>query len=206
MSEEAKDTSGVPEDAGSVQTESKTEDSFAGSEENKVDYLSFKKAVDREKKAVERARIAEEKAQELEQQRLEKEGKLSELVESLRAENQKWKSKTTEVVSNFAYKSVKSQLEAEAAKNGCLNPRALSKLVDLDTFDVDTDTFEASSDQLKSAIEDVRKENPWLFGKASPNINNSNPKVEAEDRPKAKSKPLSEMSKDELFKAWEKSQ
>ena len=166
--------------------------------QDSVSYQSHAKLL-AEKKAVQAKLQQEREAREkMEQARLEEQGKLSELVESLKTENARLKQQNTDVVGNFAYKSVRSQLMTEAAKVGCLNPNALAKLVDLDSFDVDTETFEASSDQMKAQIEVVRKENPWLFGKTSPAVNNSNPSVNA-SQTKQKMKPLKEMSQDDLL-------
>lgn len=203
MSDEIKEPGGSLEESGGQNQESAAQDSVAGGAADKVDYLTYKKVMDELKRAKASGQESREEAERLRQERLEQEGKLSELVDSLKAENQKLKNETRKVVGNFAYKSVRSQLEAEAAKVGCLNPNALAKLVDLDSFDVDTETFSASQDQLKVAIDSVRKEVPGLFAKASPNVNNSNPKIGAEPS-KGGLKKLNEMSEEELVKAWEK--
>ena len=78
---------------------------------------------------------------------------------------------------NLAHSTLSSQVSAVATEMGCVDTKALTRLVDLSTLDVDQETFKADGSGLKMMLEDAQKEMPYLFSKAGPKIDNHNLKA-----------------------------
>jgi hypothetical protein len=179
MSELENGGSPTPEQEVSSSQESK-EQQAAGSPEagNTVKYESLL----REKRRVASAAAELEKVRaELEhekQAKLEAEGNLAESNERLKKQVDELSKSKKQLAGNFAYNSLVSQVEAVAAKLGCVDTEALGKLMDLESVEVDMETFRADQEELKAMIESQKKSRPYLFNKQGPKINNSNPSTE----------------------------
>jgi chromosome segregation ATPase len=101
----------------------------------------------------------------------------------------------------YAYKVVSSQLEAEAAKTGCLNPQAFVKVAKADGLINDlevNDEFEVDPNSLKSTMEKAQKEYSFLFGKPTPSVRDGVPSGNQQIKPLQKSD-LANQSMDKLL-------
>ena len=162
-------------------------------EEQKVKYESFLREQRRAATALERAKKAEEKAEALEQAQLEAEGNLAKANEKLKEKVAELTKKNLEIQGASAYQSLSSQVEAEAAKLGCIDANALKKLMDLESINVDVETMQADPQEVIAAIEMQKKDRPYLFQKKGPQINTQNPNAEFVQKKKS----VSDMSPEE---------
>jgi hypothetical protein len=162
-----------------------------------VQYETHKRVVAKAKNWQSRAEQAEQKAVEVEQALLQAEGKKDELIDNLRKQLVEKDTRLKSTVGNFAYSSLTAQLEAEAAGVGCVDVKALSKLVDLSSVSVDDESFMADGEQLKILVDDAKKTMPYLFSKAGPKINTRTPGGSTESF-EEKQTDYSKMSADEL--------
>lgn len=173
-----------PQEANSVPAVEETQATQAasGSETDSVSYQTHRRLLAEKKKAQARLMELEERASRLEQEKLEAEGSKDQLIEKLKTQLAEKDKKYKSAIGNYAFTSVRSQIEAEASKVGCVDTEALTRLVDLDTLDVDDETFRADQEQVKMLIDEVKQKRPYLFSKHGPkldphvpNIGNTNP-------------------------------
>jgi tRNA U34 5-carboxymethylaminomethyl modifying enzyme MnmG/GidA len=172
-----------------------TSEAAQGSKDQ-VSYDTYRKTVSEAKKLKEALRQKEEMLALAEHQKLEAEGKKDELIQQLKLKADKLEKEKNNLFSNFVYSSLDQQLRDEAAKLGCIDSEALSKLVDVEGVDVDPKTFKADRDQLVAVIEEVKKARPYLFQKGGPKINAQLPSGQAKQ---VEHKELKDMSKEELW-------
>lgn len=173
--------------------------SGAGGGDKKVAYPTYKKTVDEVKRLKAELRVREEKLTLAEQEKLSAEGKKDELIAKLRGDNEKLSKGQKDMLKSVIASRLDDQLQAEAARLGCVDLEAVSKLVDLSDVEVDEKTFRADKAKLTEVLEDLKKSKPYLFNKVGPKINGKLPSgkvIEGE-----KGKKLSDLSKDEL---WQK--
>ena len=187
MSEQEMAGSPAPDQDGIQKGQESNEQLETGSPEsnNTVKYESLLR--EKRRAASANAELERVKA-ELESERqakLEAEGNLAESNERLKKQVDDLTKSNKQLAGNFAYNSLISQVEAEAAKAGCVDATALGKLMDLESVDVDMETFRADSDEIKSMIEQQKKDRPYLFNKKGPQINSSNPSTEFTQKKKS---------------------
>lgn len=89
-------------------------------------------------------------------------------VEKLRDEKQRLEKEVTESKKAYLEASLKSEVRAEAAVMGLIDPDAACKLVDSSLIDVDEDTGEIGG--VKKALERLIKQKPYLIEKKEPEI------------------------------------
>lgn len=201
MSDEAKGADGAPvgtTDGGTQESKTQTAD---GGGDQSVKFETYDKAM-RSLSATksERDELKERLAR-LEQEKLEAEGNKDQLIANLKKERDEYKTKHHHAVGSFALSQGKMALVDEAVKAGCNSPELLSKVMDSDlqTLDYGED-FRPDPGQIKSLVEKARKENPVLFSKAAPKVADHN--LNTNTQTKKKSKPLSQMSDEELDAMW----
>lgn len=139
------------------------------------------------------------------QEKLEAEGKLAESNEMLKKRLADAEKKNKEIIGKNVYNSLTAQIQAEAAKLGCVDTSALVRLMDLNSFEVDMDTFQADPELVKAAVEQEKKSKTYLFNRQGPKINTENPNAEFVQKKKS----ISEMTPEEqtaLAKAIDKSE
>lgn len=180
MSEQEVSGSPAPDQDG-IQTGQENQEQLETGSPNSNNTVKYESLL-REKRrfAAEKDR-ADKLALELEdarQAKLEAEGNLAESNERLKKQVEELSRSKKQLAGNFAYNSLVSQVEAEAAKLGCVDTDALSKLMNLKDVEIDMETFRADQEELKAMIEEQKKNRPYLFNKQGPKINNSNPSAE----------------------------
>jgi hypothetical protein len=161
---------GAPEQAasGDVQENNNTVQSVqptasGGSETTQtVKYDSYRKAVSEKKKIQAQLEETSARLAELEETRLASEGKKDELIQSLQERVKKYKGEIDQRDATYAYKSVSSQLKAEAAKLGCVDPDTLIKVAPLDTLEVGED-YTVDAQSLKMLLDEQKEKMPYLF-------------------------------------------
>ena len=180
MGEEIKAGDPAPDTKGIPKVEEIKEQPDAGSPEtgNTVKYESLLREQRRRVASDAKAEKLAVENEHLKQAKLEAEGNLAESNERLKKQVEELTKGKKELAGNFAYNSLVSQVEVEAAKLGCIDTEALGQLMDLGSIEVDMETFKADSGELKSAIEQQKKDRPYLFDKKGPKINSSNPSTE----------------------------
>lgn len=113
-----------------------------------------------------RQRYAELKSRvdDFENEKLKTEGKKDEMIQKLQTKLKEIESTTKKAATSFAHRLVAKEVEAEAAKRGCIKPQALIKLADLSGIDIDDD-FNVDSSSVKALLDKMQKENDFLFKK-----------------------------------------
>lgn len=117
----------------------------------------------------------------IEAEKMEAQGKLKELNETLKKQLAEKDNQVKSIVKEFGSRTLKTSFTQEASKAGCVDPDALYKLVDLSSVDVGED-FSFDSEQLKSTITEAQKTRSYLFKKdaaapkdATPNSKQTTP-------------------------------
>lgn len=176
--DKSKGASGADADETELVDETETTDDDASGDDESgktVSHSTYKKTVSEAKKAKETARkLAEEKA-DLETRLLAAEGNKDEQIKSLQTKLAETTKKNKDIYGAMARKSLNSQIKAEAAKAGCIDPDAVISLADLSELEVDAETFEADADAIKEIVTGLKKSKPYLFSKPGPKINGKLP-------------------------------
>jgi hypothetical protein len=129
---------------------------------NTVSHETFSKVLDEKKSLQERLKAYEAK----EKETAEKNGEFERLYREEVAQREKIANDAREEKARFALSSVRSQLQAEAAKLGVSRFDVLEKLVDLNSLAKETDSnFQVKPEAMKSLLEKTQKENDFLFKK-----------------------------------------
>ena len=180
MSDDKKAGSPAPDDKGTPNVKEPKEQPDAGSPDagNTVKYESLLREQRRRAASDAKVEALESEREELMQAKLEAEGNLAASNERLKKQVAELTMKNKQIQGNAAYSSLVSQVEAEAAKLGCVDADALQKLMDLKDIDVDVTTLKADPQEVIAAIEKQKQDRPYLFQKPGPKINTSNPKTE----------------------------
>lgn len=136
-----------------------------------------------------------------EQARLEKEGNLGELVSSLREQLKKAQEDKTNIKKNYAYTSVKEQIQSLAKEAGCVRPDLLIGLAKEDRYkdyfnqiQVDDD-FKVNIDDTKRVI-DLMKDEFKDIGLFKPKDINHTPATL--EKIKTTKKTLGDLTKEEI--------
>jgi chromosome segregation ATPase len=110
----------------------------------------------------------------IEQEKMEAQGKLKELNDTLKKQLSEKDNQLKNVVKEFGSRTLKSTFMQEAAKAGCVDADALYKLVDLSAVEV-SDDFGFDQDQLKTAITEAQKNRSYLFQKSAAPVKDATP-------------------------------
>lgn len=204
MAEEILSESAQPDGGKSAPTETNQEIVVNRSPEEYAKRVQELAAENKRRKESERALKAQlddisKKLQEKETKEVEEQGKWKDAYEKIKAELESTKTQAKQKESTFAFKTVSGQFAAEAAKAGCLNPTALTKLATAEGLLNDleiSDEFEVSQESLKAAIEKAQKEHHYLFGKTTPAVRDGVPGGKTKSA--LASTDLTKMSVDEL--------
>lgn len=138
-------------------------------------------------------RELEERVQATESEKLLEQGKLKEYADTLKAEAEKLKTELKSVKQNFAFTTVKSQIERKATELGCVDSELLMKAIDLDKIQVD-DSFSVEANSLGEVLESVRKSKPYLFKQDGPKFKDGTPGTVAGGKPE-----FAKMTKQQLI-------
>lgn len=139
--------------------------------ENKVAYETHKKLLGEKKSIQAKYEEIEKKFNEMNENKLASEGKKDELLEAYKQKIGTYEEK----FNNFAYSAVSNNVALEAQQMGCIDKDALVKLVDLTSLNVG-DNFSVDTDEVKTMLEQVKKERPYLFKPVNPNVNTGTPR------------------------------
>lgn len=130
-------------------------------------YRNQKRASDK------RADDAEAKLKEIERAKLESEGKHKEASEFYKKEADEWKVKFESATGSYATTIITSQVKAQAAQMGCIDPDALCKLAPMQDLADDVDeNYIVKPEAVKGMLDMMQKRSPYLFKKQAPVIEN----------------------------------
>lgn len=142
-----------------------------------------------------RKKLQEQKRLNEETQRraLEEQGQYKELMEVYKRDAEESKSYAGKLKDAFAMKIINDSVAMEAQKLGCVDPEALSSLVNLQELPID-ENFNVDRNHVRTLLEDMKKQKPYFFKVSTPKIPDAIPaKPEA---PKVKS--INEMNNKEI--------
>lgn len=166
-----------------------------GGEKKTVSYDTYSKTVKEAKAAKARAKELEDKLAGAENDRLGAEGKKDELIAKLKSDNEKLTKTQKENLNSFVFSSLDNQVREVATSLGCVDVDAVGKLIDLTDIEVDTKTFKADKTELTQALQQLKKDKPYLFNKVAPKINGKMPSGAKLD---TGGKPISELTTAEI--------
>jgi len=156
-----------------------------------VAYDTHKRLLGEKKKLQSKYEQSEVELNELREAKLSAEGKKDELLDAYKKRVAEMEAK----VNNFAYSSVSNAVRLKAKEMGCISDDKLVKHLDLSTLTIG-DGFQVDSDEVKTMLENAKKEMGFFFKTVNPNVNNdvpnANPNLE-NGRPD-----FSKMSREEL--------
>lgn len=135
----------------------------------------------------------EEKMQAIEAEKLLEQGKLKEYADTYKSRAEKLENELKTVKHNYAFTTVKAQIERKASELGCIDPDLLLKAVDLDRIQVD-DAFIVDAQSLGEVLESVRKTKPYLFKQEGQKFRDTTPGAGSSGKPD-----LSKMTKQQLI-------
>lgn len=141
----------------------------SGSEtnEDKIPYSTYKKALTEKKNVQAKLAEYEEKLRALEHSDLERKGKERELIESLRKQNEELSGKIKKTEQTYAWNTLTNTIKSKAIEKG-LKPEKADKLIrfldddDLNSIEVDQN-FNVNYDDLGRVLEKVKSEVPEFF-------------------------------------------
>ena len=138
--------------------------------------------------------------QQMEQQKLEKEGNLSQLVDSLRTQLNEAKEETKKVKKSYAVTSVTDQIKTLAKENGCVRPDVLLGLGGdyLSQIQVD-DNFKVNLEDAKMVIDKMKEDFKDIGLFKSKDVNHTPANL---TNIKTEKKGIEDMSKEELLQYW----
>lgn len=190
MSESELNPSGAPVAQGGAQTSTGGADQEVNPAKRAYDGILGELKGERQKR-----RELEEKMQAIEAERLLESGKLKEYADTMKGRAEKLEQELRATKQNFAFNTVKSQIERKANELGCLDSDLLIKAIDLNKVQVD-DAFTVDSQSLTEVLEGVRKSKPFLFKQDGPKFKDATP---ASSGAVGGTKDLSKMSKTEIL-------
>lgn len=193
---------GTGGDAGGETTDDLNDQGGGATDGDKsVKHSTYKKTVDEVKRLKAELKSRDERLSKAEQDQLSAEGKKDELIAKLKSDNDKLGKSNKDILNSFVSSSLDSQVREEAARLGCVDADAVTKLIDLSDVEVDPKTFRADKAKLTEVLEDLKKSKPYLFNKAGPKINGKLPDGKGPKVPKVEGKKLAELSTEQL---WQK--
>jgi hypothetical protein len=193
---ETQSTSGTTEATASGATQETTETSAASGSEIKdsVAYDTYRKVLGEKKKASEKLAAMEADLQKMKEEKLQLEGKKDEYIDTLKKKLTDLEMNHKKMVGTYAYNSVTNSLKTEALKHGCIDTEALVKLIDVSALEVSED-FNVDQENLKTAVEDLKKQKPYLFSKEAPKFVDPKKPVVDVAKQGLKGKSVDELSK-----------
>jgi hypothetical protein len=160
-------SSGANTDASGKGTDNQTTKDTSSGSKDSVAYETYQKVLSEKKKRDSELDSVTKELQKLKEEKLNADGKKDELLTEYKKKYDDLDGKFKGAVGKFAMKTLTDSVEKEALKSGCLNAKALVKLIELSDIEVNED-FEVDQDALKKAIENVKTENPFMFSKSAP--------------------------------------
>lgn len=191
MTEETKTASSDQDNASGT-------DQGENSQQDHVSYDSFRKSVEAEKRAKRERDAMREELESYRQKELESKGNYEQLVAELKKKTDMLSTQLKEKDTRYALTQIKNTFTTQALQEGCKAPDKLFKLLDksdIEMIEVD-DNFNVSG--INEVLERVKKENSFLFSQKTVRMSDGVPAKESDFRPK--SKPLKDLSNDELMK------
>lgn len=165
-----------------------------GSKGDTVAYETYKKTLALAKKREAELETERAEKQKLVEEKLQVEGKKDELIQSLNKKYSDLEGKFKKAVGSFATNTLSQAISLEATKDGCVDVKALLKLVELNSDMID-DEFNVHQDQVKELVERSKKEHAYLFPKNASAAKTGTPKKgEAETPADWKKLPLKEQA------------
>ncbi len=194
MSKEDPSSGGAPASSGGT-----TDDKDPSTQPNTVSYESHKKLLDEKKRIALEADTLRKRLDEYESSKLEEQGKFKESYEKAAKRSKELEDKLKLTEAKYGFKTVKSQVVAEASKAGCVDPEALVNLYqsDLSGLDIDAD-FNVNAESVKTLVERAQKEKAYLFSKQAPKVHSGLPSKSGSVGNKA----INEMTTEELKNAY----
>lgn len=187
-------TSGVTQDSANLETESVIQ----GKKADEVSYETHRKLLSEKKKLSQQFSQTQEELNKLREERMMAEGKKDELIATLKKDLNETKDRFKKQSANYAFKTVSSQVAAEAATMGCRDVEALIQLSDLTSLEIGDD-FSIDKEQVKNMLESVKEQRSWLFDKPAPNVQTGTPA-----KPNLEGKTLNDLSLDEKLRLLSK--
>jgi hypothetical protein len=126
-----------------------------------------KELAEENKKYRQAAVEAKQKAEALEKQQLEAQGKWQELAKSEEAARKAAEDRLKQTAGTFGMRLINKAIEAEAAKRGCVDTKALLRLVDIDRIEINDD-FEVDESSVVNLLDQAAKDKAYLFQKQVP--------------------------------------
>jgi hypothetical protein len=173
-----------------------------GDDEKKdvVDYNSFKKALDEKKRTQDQLSSVMDELNQFKEADLKRKGKTDELLSAKDKRIAELESELGKTRKTYTWSTLTGEIEREAEKAGCKNPKKLIKLMsDDDLKELSKhigEDFKIADDALKKVIDKNKQENHFLFESTTKKIVNGNPKNPELDSDKVGD--LSKLSLDEL--------
>ena len=164
------EASGQTDNASSTDQTTQTQNNQVTSGD-KVAYDTHRKLLAEKKNLQAKYEEMEKQFNEINEQKLQSEGKKDELLEAYKQKIGTYEEK----FNNFAYSAVSNNVALEAQQMGCVDNDALVKLVDLSSLNVG-DNFSVDKEEVRTMLESVKKERPYLFKPVNPNVNTGVPK------------------------------
>jgi hypothetical protein len=123
-----------------------------------------------------RKKLQEEKRKndDLQKKSLAEQGQFKELAEVWQRKATEAESYANKVKEAFAMKSITDTVAFEAQKLGCVDPEALSNLINLSELPLD-DNFNVDKTHVKAVLEDMKKKKPYFFKQIAPKITDAIP-------------------------------
>lgn len=159
-----------------TQEASGTEENQQSQIEDVVKYESYKKVLSEAKSAKEKARQLEAELEAKRQAELEAKGNYQEIIDNLKRQKEELENKYKTTVEKSQWEKVTGSIKSEALKAGCLNPDKLIRLLDKQDFEtLRAEDGEIRAESLNQLMEKVKRENDFLFKKASVQVNDATP-------------------------------
>lgn len=150
-------------------------DSDNAKETGKVAFKTYENVLKTVKKREEELRSIQEERDKLLQDKLEKEGKLTDLVDSLKQQVREKEEAIKSKESTFLQKTVLGKIKEKAILEGCVNPEKLIRLLskdDLQDLDVDANTFDVNDESVQRLIAKAKQDHQdiGLFRGQKPSV------------------------------------
>lgn len=125
------------------------------------------------------------------------EGKKDEVITSLREKVRNLTSELEDTKDTYNWSTVEGQLKQAALKEGCVDAEKLVRLIDnQDIAGLEVDSkYRVNGDDLSSLLSKVKKDNPFMFGEGSANIDDLTPSNNIE---KKAAKRVDDMTQEEI--------
>lgn len=179
---------------GQTQEAGGTEENQQTQIEDVVKYESYKKVLSEAKVAKKELKQLKAELEAKRQAELEAKGNYQEVIDTLKRQKEELETKYKTTVEKSQWEKVTGSIKSEALKAGCLNPDKLIRLLDKNDFEtLRAEDGEIRAESLNQLMEKVKRENDFLFKKASVQVNDATP---------ASGVPRMEKTENELFEDY----